>query len=510
MREKLKQIYWFCRRGIVPAAGIVILFLCSLFMPPRPFMVTAAVLAVAEILAYAAFSRVRLRKAERSTEVLSRIVFNKLMSEDPENWFELLCSEFAEVQSRCDEFARRSLLLQLFQKLTNPYVISSNNSLHHLDDIAGSVLNFHGKYHCLCLITVQDYLEYLLQQHDGYLEFNDLEELQRIILKSFTDHFNRAFVAWEVRPGGIMVILINLRGTDDSTSAEVLDEMMDELDREAESVIRYLKDTFDIQVGAIISEPYCGLVNSQHTLEWIQELSIAFQNRNPRPALFTHRDTRAFAAQDIPINSELDRKYFLALSAHDTDEAEKLLAQICTNYRDNNSRPGQFGSMVGFRLQALRSIYEIKDPAFDMLFDQCSQTIALEDMLQNIHKIFLLTEKNERTTEAVGSKALQIREYIDEHYKDESISGTALADIFSISPSYISRVFKRDIGIGVNEYIHSLRIQEARQLLEETDLSVSEISTRVGYMTDWTLNRAFKHSVGTTPGAYRQYKRGTT
>lgn len=49
-----------------------------------------------------------------------------------------------------------------------------------------------------------------------------------------------------------------------------------------------------------------------------------------------------------------------------------------------------------------------------------------------------------------------------------------------------------------------LRIQEACHLLEETDMTISDIADKIGYNNALTLTRAFKKIEGTTPGQYRQ------
>ena len=54
------------------------------------------------------------------------------------------------------------------------------------------------------------------------------------------------------------------------------------------------------------------------------------------------------------------------------------------------------------------------------------------------------------------------------------------------------------------DYLHTTRLAEAKKLLNETDLGVSEIAARVGYYSGWTLARVFKRYEGITPTAYRK------
>ena len=81
-------------------------------------------------------------------------------------------------------------------------------------------------------------------------------------------------------------------------------------------------------------------------------------------------------------------------------------------------------------------------------------------------------------------------------------------DIFvSGSISYISRQFKRSYGIGLLEYIHSLRIEEAKRLLANTNKSIKDIATDVGFINSLTLSRSFKRHEGILPSEYRNISR---
>ena len=84
-----------------------------------------------------------------------------------------------------------------------------------------------------------------------------------------------------------------------------------------------------------------------------------------------------------------------------------------------------------------------------------------------------------------------------------------LADRFGMSQSGVSRAVKNITGERMVDYVHGLRIAEAKQLLENTELTVYEICDRVGYNTSWTMTRAFKRYTGMTPGAWREQAQKT-
>ncbi len=78
-----------------------------------------------------------------------------------------------------------------------------------------------------------------------------------------------------------------------------------------------------------------------------------------------------------------------------------------------------------------------------------------------------------------------------------------VAKHFGLSYSYFSRVFKKAIGISYIEYIHFLKINEAKRLLCETDLPIHEIAQRLHFSTPSHLINVFKKHVGVSPRIYR-------
>ncbi len=92
--------------------------------------------------------------------------------------------------------------------------------------------------------------------------------------------------------------------------------------------------------------------------------------------------------------------------------------------------------------------------------------------------------------------------FINENfYKDISVQ--YLADKYHISPNYISQLFKREMGLNLTGYIMKLRMEYARSLLTRTDLSIQEISEKVGYNDYFYFAKIFKKNTSKTPSRYR-------
>ncbi|BBB90393.1 bifunctional transcriptional activator/DNA repair enzyme AdaA [Methylomusa anaerophila] len=105
---------------------------------------------------------------------------------------------------------------------------------------------------------------------------------------------------------------------------------------------------------------------------------------------------------------------------------------------------------------------------------------------------------------AQDTRSLSIR-YIHNHYV-ENISMETLARIEHYNVSYYGQWFRKNIGVTPQQYIHQLRIDEAKRLLQETDFSISDIAHQIGYKNQSHLTQVFKKLEGLTPNRYKKLK----
>ena len=104
-----------------------------------------------------------------------------------------------------------------------------------------------------------------------------------------------------------------------------------------------------------------------------------------------------------------------------------------------------------------------------------------------------------------GSEVIQrVLTYCSTHFTDEDISTRAVAQALFISQSYVTKIFSEKLGYGFREYINSLRIAEAKNLLKNTDLKITEIMLRCGFQNQSSFNRVFIEDCGTTPRRFRE------
>lgn len=131
---------------------------------------------------------------------------------------------------------------------------------------------------------------------------------------------------------------------------------------------------------------------------------------------------------------------------------------------------------------------------------------SLPQLRTTIQKIFLELNAQAQSSKqgSYYGKMMDVSTFVRDHYADNSLSVSAIARSFNLSPAYLSRTFKRVFGVGLASYIEYIRIREAKELLLNTTASVHEIAERVGFNSVLTLNRTFRRQEGTTAGRLRK------
>jgi two-component system response regulator YesN len=143
-----------------------------------------------------------------------------------------------------------------------------------------------------------------------------------------------------------------------------------------------------------------------------------------------------------------------------------------------------------YRKDYLNTVIEIND--YEKL-----RTWFLEKIMEACRYI---NTKKEKQTSGVISKA---KNYIEINYKKD-ISLDDVSRTVDISPYYFSKLFKEETGENFIDYLTNIRIEKAKSLLKNSDLSIKNICVDTGYSDPNYFSRIFKKLVGVTPTEYRE------
>ena len=96
----------------------------------------------------------------------------------------------------------------------------------------------------------------------------------------------------------------------------------------------------------------------------------------------------------------------------------------------------------------------------------------------------------------------RVTEYIRENFAGD-LSNEAIGRHFNYHPNYINRVMQKHIGQSLHQYVLSCRVSRALEMLQTTNLSVTEVSERVGFSSIKHFSQTFKSIYGHSPIHFR-------
>ncbi|MZQ80613.1 helix-turn-helix domain-containing protein [Paenibacillus sp. 5J-6] len=151
--------------------------------------------------------------------------------------------------------------------------------------------------------------------------------------------------------------------------------------------------------------------------------------------------------------------------------------------------------------QSIRQEMQEKKMGFEMY----AQTLVLQMLMICCRHVIKNSIETMESPSSMHERISEVVRYINNYYMQE-LSLHLLAEKFYVSPYYLSRFFKEATGFTFVEYLNSVRVKEAKKLLERTSMKVSLIGKKVGFGSVTHFGRVFKSVTRHAPLYYRKNK----
>ncbi|WP_017470905.1 response regulator transcription factor [Amphibacillus jilinensis] len=257
-----------------------------------------------------------------------------------------------------------------------------------------------------------------------------------------------------------------------------------------------------------------GVFNQLDQLKTINQQQMAMLRRYR----FYLKDQTLFYYDHLPkpISSEepFDLDYFTELIKHKKFESAfyKLDRYIDALQSFYTYDPDQIKSFLGniiFNTTVLLSMLDYnmdqlekdKYHYFNTINNATYFDEAIDSFTQYIAAVKTMISAKEKTSQT--GRIDQLLTYIDEHYS-ESLSLTSLADHFHFNPSYLSSYFRQHHNVGFSDYLTKVRVDRAKELLANQELSIAEVGAMVGYTDHSYFCKVFKKNTNKSPSRYRK------
>lgn len=147
-----------------------------------------------------------------------------------------------------------------------------------------------------------------------------------------------------------------------------------------------------------------------------------------------------------------------------------------------------------------------KKPIEEIIEEKLEGTISEQELSREKSSLESFAEKKtieDLSLDTPCSHLVSLSKKFIDQYFEEDIGLEEVAEHCKVSASYLSTQFKKELSLGVNKYISGLRMERAKQLLAETNLSITEIASRLFYYDAKYFSKCFFEKMGMNPKDYR-------
>lgn len=189
-------------------------------------------------------------------------------------------------------------------------------------------------------------------------------------------------------------------------------------------------------------------------------------------------------------------------------QARKILEQLVSEYLRCAAMPS--GDLL--RQSAVNNL--LADAAMELLGEQAATALARrlsaattwESYAQIVQETLERLEQAQLETACEEEKqpvAVRAKELLEQNFTDPMMGLYYLSERLNVSNSYLSSSFKNTYQVGLVQYMNMLRIERAKELITQTNMSIKEIALAVGYSSDINFIRVFKKQENKTPTMLR-------
>lgn len=193
-------------------------------------------------------------------------------------------------------------------------------------------------------------------------------------------------------------------------------------------------------------------------------------------------------------------RYALVLDSREDAQSKAKTMQLLQTIKTNLSQYMNIGVTIGV------SDAKPGHEALHSLYQQAEQNAGLRSAIGKPQILFpedaarLAQEKESGHTGYAMQRAVA---FIQENYKDENMSVWMVSHYLGLSENHFSTQFRKEIGKNFLHYLTELRMEEAKRLMQTTNLKIYEICECVGYSNVEHFSRLFKKVTGQSPNSFR-------
>lgn len=302
-------------------------------------------------------------------------------------------------------------------------------------------------------------------------------------------------------------VIATIKQTDGKNSPDTA-HITEALSQMQASLRKYYNIVMKAGIGSVVTSPMelsesyqyarqaYSFIGDDHSFLSIDECqTIDYNHRIFNLSIFRQQLQTAFEEFDEEIFSQTIDELTTMFSEYPQRNFQALDAACSILYMAISSLPGGEQTVAGMFSDypdGYRSIYHKQS---------MEQITAWLDLFKNKLCDYFVSRKSSHTNHTVNL----VKRYIAEHICDK-LTLNDVAYSFSITPNYLSQLFKKHNDLGFNEYVTSCKINEAKRLMSDGSMKIYEISDKLGFESSFYFSKVFKKKEGVSPKEYINQK----
>lgn len=309
---------------------------------------------------------------------------------------------------------------------------------------------------------------------------------------------------YETLKNGDAVLIVNFDGDEEKLYSHISDAL-----KVAQG---YVREYYDTSFAAVVSPVFYKLEDTSNNLQ------LAYKEIDYTYILGLDSIIRP---EDIKVNQKntcwdysFDLEYQLAqnIKSGDTEQIKETVKNILSGFAKQNYNNIQLSAMhlattVRNELEEQKGKALLEEHSeFDIQYRQLLELKTIDEYSERLMEFIIGNIKEKAVEEANKTKnnitVDTIKKIIELKYADRSLCTAQIAETIRMNSSYVSRIFKENVGKSISDYINYIRITRAAEMLASKKISISEVMETVGIDSKTHFYRHFKNIFGETPKEY--------
>ncbi|MDR6721642.1 two-component system response regulator YesN [Paenibacillus amylolyticus] len=338
------------------------------------------------------------------------------------------------------------------------------------------------------LINIQRWHKSLTLREEKILEYGLKNSAEEILLKS--------------KKEGLVIALSNRRILT-ILSLEEKEDLTAELEQEGQRYVEECSHYFYCDISCYIGQPVHGheMLDMVNKLNELDRNNVAYNNK----VFFLSKsqiNSSHYEAANIKLWSVMLNKDSFDEVLSESTEYLNGLDRGVLNADLLNRVYQDFQQMMYFVLQTKGiQAHQLYSDSFSQQMS-LNATRSLTNLLEWVEHTLIKAKEYVHSVEQSLTVVQKVMQFIQLNISKD-ISREEIANHVFLNPDYLTRIFKKETGIAVSDYLFQERLRIAKELLIKTDMQISAIASHIGYVNFSHFSRMFKKHTNMNPNEFR-------